>query len=177
MATGVIDFSLLSIITQEMVSYFEERTHYHINKVNEYGKKIGRDYTFHDLDKMKDNLIAQYVILTWSKKPDVNFLMTPELNQKIQQATFSHIKANEHHPEYWVEDVQLNSPEARNCIEPSKMPDEAILEMCADWCACSEENKSDPFDWFKQTKDKRWKWSEYQEKLILETLKKMWDND
>ena len=55
------------------------------------------------------------------------------------------------------------------------MPDDAIIEMCADWCAMSKKYGNTPFEWADENINKLWKFDKHQIKLIYNTLHKMWD--
>ena len=58
------------------------------------------------------------------------------------------------------------------CVDASKMPDLAIVEMVADWQAMAEElKKNTAREWFNKQKDVRWHFSEHQEELIDKLLK------
>jgi hypothetical protein len=54
------------------------------------------------------------------------------------------------------------------------MPAEALIEMCADWCAMSEENKNDPIEFFRSQVRNRYPWGEDQVAWIEKVLGVMW---
>lgn len=174
------DLDLLLLITPQMVDHYKNRTENHINLVKKYGEKVGQDFTFHDIDKFYAAQMIPYIIISWMKV-DKSFAITERQQQALNQATFRHVKGNAHHPEFWSDQQQVINQNNRDeaplqAIECSAMPEYAIIEMCADWCAMSEELGNSPFDWFEKTNQKRWKWTADQCRLINEYLNKMWNN-
>ena len=164
-------------LVENMVSFFYLRTNKHISLVNKYGKKMNKDYTYHDLDKLEDTDInTWYIFLTWKyANPEYEYPFDSKL---IDEATFKHIKNNVHHPEYWDKNIKnfTRDNELDNMlVDASKMSTLAIHEMCADWCAMSEElGKNTPYDWAKKTINKRWKFTDKQIDEIYKTLDIMW---
>ena len=49
-----IDNILPKEVVENMVSFFYLRTNKHISLVNKYGRKINKNYTNHDDDKLND---------------------------------------------------------------------------------------------------------------------------
>ena len=60
-------------------------------------------------------------------------------------------------------------------IDSTKMPDLALAEMVADWCAMSEEKHTDPIDWARKNVNVRWKFTDSQTKLIYDLIEKIWN--
>ena len=174
---------------------FKNRILKHIELVNKYAKIIGHTYPYHDADKLGP-LFQAYSL---SKKYDQGYETyegLPEDEAKIyNDATIKHILNNPHHPEFFanrrdrkrIEDefTRENPP---MMIDSTKMTDEAILEMCCDWCAMSEEFGNTPWEWFDQTcgyikyddydPPMRWLFTNHQYDLIVNTLEKLWgDNE
>ena len=155
---------------------FDERTHAHIDRVNKYAKKIGKEYPHHDEDKFNE-LYDGYSLMSKNKED-----ITKEEQAMIDDATFKHVINNEHHCEHWVDPKDIegfsrDNPTPHGCLDCSKMPESALEEMCCDWCAMSEEFNNTPFEWYKKNKDTRWHFNEEQDKFILDTLHKLWDED
>lgn len=153
---------------------FDERTHAHIDRVNKYAKKINKEYPHHDEDKFNE-LYDGYSLMSKNKED-----ITKEEQAMIDDATFKHVINNEHHCEHWVdhEDIEgfsRDNPTPHGCLDCSKMPESALEEMCCDWCAMSEEFGNTPFEWYEKNKDTRWHFNEEQDKYILDTLHKLWD--
>ena len=158
---------------QDYQKKFDERTRAHIERVNKYAKKIDREYPNHDSDKFNE-LYDGYSLMS---KDNV----TKEEQALIDDATFKHVRDNEHHCEHWVDEKDIegfsrDNPTPHGCLDCSKMPKSALEEMCCDWCAMSEEFNNTPFEWYEKNKDTRWHFNEKQDKFILDTLHKLWDN-
>lgn len=170
---------------------FIERTQKHIDKVNEYAHKIGHTYPHHDYDKLQGELFEPYSL---SQKYDQGYdtysALTEEEKKAYDDATIKHITRNPHHPEYWLRDKHVlddftrdNPPVNLDC---TKMTNEALIEMCCDWCAMSEEFGNTPFEWMDKNvgyikyddydPPVRWKFNNHQYDFIVETLKELWDD-
>lgn len=159
-------------LTEDYKDDFISRTTQHIARVNKYANKINKSYPNHDSDKFNE-LFDGYSLMN---KKDVS----EEEQQMIDDATYKHVINNEHHPEHWcnsadVEGFSRKNPNPHGCLDCSKMSESAMEEMCCDWCAMSEEFNNTPFEWFDKVKDTRWHFNEEQEKFILDTLHKLWD--
>lgn len=153
---------------------FDERTHAHIDRVNKYAKKINKEYPHHDEDKFNE-LYDGYSLMSKNKED-----ITKEEQAMIDDATFKHVINNEHHCEHWVDSKDIegfsrDNPTPNGCLDCSKMPNDALEEMCCDWCAMSEEFNNTPFEWYEKNKDTRWHFNEEQDKFILNTLHRLWN--
>lgn len=160
-------------INEDYKDDFINRTNQHIARVNKYAKKINKSYPNHDSDKFNE-LFDGYSLMN---KKDVS----EEEQKMIDDATYKHVINNEHHCEHWcnpkdVEGFSRSNPTPHGCLDCTKMPEEAMTEMCCDWCAMSEEFNNTPFEWFDKVKDTRWHFNEKQEKFILDTLHKLWED-
>jgi len=177
---------------KEKQDYFVERTNKHIELVQvapEF-KELLKNVEDHDASKFEEPEKTPYINITWRhklEKEDNNFdpyngkgYQTPSKLEKEDEneATLHHIKNNDHHPEYWLEDktkVNLsftNRDDSIECIDASRMPDISIAEMVADWQAMAEELQTNTArEWFDKVKDVRWHFSEHQEELIDRLLK------
>ncbi len=178
------------MITNEMKTWFEKRTQKHINGVDKYLKIYyhGDIPTItlkekHDASKFKEPEYSPYVIITWDyycKKHNLPFKISEDIKERMNQATLHHIKSNRHHPEFWTErTVDLISRGDRDSaniptIIIDSMPEYALVEMCADWCAMSEEKDNTPFEWYDKVIGVRWDFGVSTNKRIYEILKKMW---
>ena len=159
----------------ELLDYEREFLEYvkdHKRRVSKFGNVIGKNYDSHDNSKL-DILFKPYALM---KKKD----KTLEDEQALDLATFVHVKNSPHHPEYWtstnLEGFTRKNTNPHGPLECYEMIDEALLEMCADWCAMSETHDNTPFEWFNKVKLTRWLFSQCQEQLIYSTLKQMWEN-
>lgn len=153
---------------------FRDRTNKHIALVNKYANKLGLKYPNHDKDKL-DTLYKGYINLFKSQSE----LLTEEEEKLVDAFTYIHVVTNEHHPEYWTDDVLIGftrkNPIPNGPIDVSKMPFQYIAEMCCDWCAVSEEMGNTPFEWFDKINQKRWKFSENQQEQIIKLLEALWE--
>lgn len=172
---------------------FIERTKKHIDLVNKYANKIGHIYLYHDYDKLSQLLDAYSLSVKYGgfDLDEERKQMTDEELTRYNNATIKHIISNPHHPEYFLNRADKervinnftrdNPPVNLDC---SKMTKEGILEMCCDWCAMSEEFGNTPFEWLEKTcgyikyddydPPKRWKFTNEQYDLIVNTLSKLW---
>lgn len=151
---------------------FIDRTKKHIELVNKYARRIGKHYPNHDSDKLGE-LLNGYSLMNKEN-------ITDEEQKLIDEATYKHITNNAHHCECWcdpkeIEGFTRKNPTPNGCLDCSKMPNYALEEMCCDWCAMSEEFGNTPFEWYEKNKDVRWHFNNEQNKFILNTLLKLWD--
>jgi len=184
-----------NIITNEMIDWYIKRTDNHIKLVQKYGNKIcnlnprnSRELYLrlqqHDELKWKYPELKPYIILTWEyycKDNNIKFYISDKLRNIINQAKEHHILNSQHHPEYWQDKKEglINKNDRddipNDIIDATKMDGLSIKEMCADWCAMSEERKNSPFEWTEKVINKRWKFSEDQIKLIYFILESIWN--
>lgn len=180
------------MITPEMDLAFESRTREHCNRVIEWLDRIAMihpDYATllkflgdrHDASKFESPERRPYVYLTF-KYLNPKYEYPDGVCERGRFATGHHIKNNKHHPEYWdpMFDLDRHLAQDRDDIpshpvDGRKMPDVYILEMCADWCAMSEELGNTPMDWAERNIGKRWLFDDRQEKLIFHTLRVAWE--
>jgi hypothetical protein len=152
------------------------------NELIENGKK-------HDAAKLQEPERTPYISITWRHKLEKEKDEHDPINDKGYQrpglldkkeendATLHHITTNSHHPEYWLADkseANINSKDrdkSDHIINASKMDNLSVAEMCADWQAMAEElQKNTALEWYEKQKDKRWRFSESQDKLIRKIL-------
>jgi hypothetical protein len=179
---------MLDIITDEIKSFFIQRTIMHIKRVQKYLKKIqalGLEEVdnsllsveqFHDGSKFLSPEVEPYIHLTWKYKTanDVNpYIPDEKVQKRIDEATWHHITNNLHHPEYWDSDADpamLNSKDRDKpsgvMVDATSMPLTYIASMMADWLAMSEEKKTDVNDWIKKNVNIRWRFTPEQVALI-----------
>ena len=153
---------------------FLKRVQKHINSVNQFAQKLGLSYPQHDNDKLSSPLLDVYYL---DKKSDYVDL-TDEEEEKLLQAGMNHRLNNPHHPEYWdkgnIESMTGLRGNPTKLFNVENMPQEALEEMCCDWCAMSKEFGNTPFEWYNHIKGKRYNFTPKQEQFILKTLKKLW---
>lgn len=182
-------------ITKEMEEFFDKRTKEHIERVKKYSKKINEysdkfkniieDSEKHDESKFEDIEKIPYILTTWNyklKRENKKFDIPEEYKKEMDKASEHHVKNNKHHPEYWSDNLPKNiiNKEDRDkppeeIIDATKMSDDAIASMVADWMAMSEELNDDPYKWAKKNINIRWKFSKEQENLIYELLDNIWE--
>ena len=160
---------------EEYKKQFIERTKKHIELVNKFGAKIGKQYPHHDDSKLNpEKLLDAYYLFSVPEEE-----RTREENDALDFATLIHITTASHHPEYWTP-TNLSGFTRKNFapngpVDATEMPEEAMEEMCADFCAMSVEHDNTPFEWFDRVNGSRWIFSDEQQKFIKDTLNELWD--
>ena len=185
-------------ISDEMRDFFEKRTKRHIDLVKKYCSKIHK-YSpdkfngiiergeEHDKSKYSDKEKEPYIYITWEYHcknlgKECNF--SEEIKNRMNEATEHHVKTNLHHPECHGTpgNVQTINREDRDkppgkIIDATGMDILDIAEMCADFCAVSEEKDNTPQEWADKNVGKRWKFTDNQKKMIYELLDAIWEDD
>ena len=97
----------------------------------------------------------------------------------LNAATLRHILENPHHPEYWtntrMDGFTRENYTPNGAVDATSMPEIAIIEMVADWCAVSlQKGTNTPFQWFEKVNGSRWIFSDAQQTLIKDLISKMW---
>lgn len=171
-----------------MKQHFDLRTAKHIATVLNYSRKANSYYVdfqpneFHDCSKLYEKIeMVPYIYTTWKYKMNGNYEIPEHIKQLTDEATFHHIKNNQHHPEYWDKQL-INNPintvdrdkPSDVLVDATSMPYNAIIEMCCDWCAVSAERQTNPLDWADMNINVRWKFNLKQTKLIYEVLNSLW---
>lgn len=183
---------------EKMEQHFQKRTQKHIQLVQqycnealqlfpEYQDKILSLMNKHDGSKFQAPEYEPYVWLTWKYKckgEGNEFSLSNEIEHKIHDMTFHHVRNNPHHPEFWDKHLKTNPISFEDRDKPSgiivnatKMEIPYLIEMCCDWCAVSAErnpaNKYGPVEWADKNIDKRWKFDKTQKELIYGLLNKL----
>lgn len=149
----------------------------------------------HDKLKWQNPERSPYILITWSyycKDHNIEFNISSDIQDLMNKATEHHIINSYHHPEYWTDkktnlinkkdrdsnNITIDSKTGKTfytkTIDATKMNKLAIYEMCADWCAMSEERSNTPFEWAEKVINKRWYFNKDQINLIYNTLNKIW---
>ena len=120
---------------EEKLAFFMERTQEHIQRVQDAVDKIVAAYpeyetlveiaSEHDASKFEEPEKGPYIELTWNKKEGTK--ATGELEDQITQATLHHIKGNQHHPEYHLEDKSKANLSSTNRDESIEVVDATNL--------------------------------------------------
>lgn len=172
-------------ITEEMRQAFDERTKEHIDRVLYFGNILGFDFSGHDSSKWDadkiDGFILSNAATNMGLKLDADDLKIRET------AVFYHIKSEPHHPSYWDDNITIdnytmnpkgfgNKGEFDNTfvIDATKMDKRSMVEMCADWCAVSDELNTNPHDWADANVGTRWKFTDDQKNFLNNTLEVLW---
>jgi len=183
-------------ITKEMIDYSKQRQIKHVGLVKKYADKLRNSEfkqfdniaenipTLHDKSKLVEPEFTPYVCINWKYKcfdEGVEFICDEKMEARMNEATFHHVKNNSHHPEYW--DMFLNENPINSIdrdkpsdiiVDGTLMENQYLIEMCCDWCAVSDERKTNPFDWAKSNINNRWKFNSHQEELIYDVLSALW---
>jgi len=176
----------------KMKDWFMFRTQLHIDFVN--GFYSGIQHAFpefgsmddHDASKFEEPEYTPYLYISWTYKcrdegwrfEDCN--PPDNIDDLMHQASMHHVLNNNHHPEAWAHPaaVQINlanrDASSESIIDGTKMPDNYIGEMVADWCAISKERNSQPRDWADANINVRWKFSARQVQLIYHLIDLVW---
>ncbi len=182
-----IDSPLLDFFTYDDTELACKRIYTHIEKVKKYGKKFGVDIKGHDNTKFSEENIIGYILLE-KRNRNLNINFPKEVMEEIYKVTENHVFKENHHPEAWsvaedkgsirksIIDSRTNGGKfnKENIIEIPYMPTTYIIEMCADWCAMSEEFNNSPFVWANKTLDIRWKFDDKTTNFIYDVLEEMW---
>jgi hypothetical protein len=174
--------------TEEQIDFFYERTNRHISLVEKYINIIGENSVLnsHDKSKFQYPEYIPYVHLTWQKKIKQEgkvYEISEDLQKEIHNVTLHHVNTNMHHPEFWDSnkwDIDFINKSDRdkpteNLVDATSMTKGAIIEMCADWCAMTEElNEKTPLDWADKNIQVRWTFNMKQIGLIYRNLDRMW---
>lgn len=180
---------------QEMIDWFEKRTKRHIELVQKYCNKIHKydSKRFngiiergeeHDTSKYEEPEKTPYIYISWDykcKDDNKKFELPEGMKEKMTQASEHHVHNNKHHPEYWSDEKETINREDRDkpakLVDATKMLEIDIAELCADWCAMSEEKNNNPKDWADKNIGKRWKFDEKQTKLIYELIEEIFNEE
>jgi len=168
--------------TQEMKDYHEKRIAIHVGLVGKFLKKFKKEWESNPIKGLLfkpetvDSLIAEHDLdkRTPGKMYDLYSLIDHHYMCALQEiecklpytdemddATKLHITTNKHHAEYWDMNykptrnndfskrdslIKLNPPDG------SDMPDNHLVEMCADMCATAQERGNTALDYISAAK-------------------------
>jgi hypothetical protein len=127
----------------------------------------------HDASKLEEPELTPYIYITWmyKKKDDGEDFKVPEgIEKEMSKATYHHVTTNDHHPEYWAEEADINLRDRDSASDTIVVPDVAILEMVADWSAMGAERGNKAKDWADKNIGIRWKFTPDQVKLIYQAI-------
>lgn len=150
---------------------FIERTKKHIELVNYFASKLGKQYPNHDSSKLT-LLLSGYKYFMIPREQ-----LTAEQTEALDLVTLSHIKNAPHHPEYWT-NTDLTGFTRSNCcpngpIDATQMPQECLEEMICDWMSVGTEMGNNIEDWYNKTVGNRWIFTKQQQDFMLATIEKL----
>ena len=180
-------------ITQRMQDHFEARTRRHILLTQKYCKRLEAAFRelsglveqgqHHDASKFAEPELTPYVWLTWRykcKDDGVELALPPGMEARIVAATEHHILTNSHHPEahgmqrdHLINTQDRDKPPAQ-MIDATRMGLLDMAEMCADWCAVSEERGNTPREWADKNVGVRWAFAPRQRDFIYAMIDVAW---
>lgn len=185
-------------ITKEMEDHFKYRTGYHLWCVRKWSDRIASlnddridraalddERDRHDEMKWLEPEREPYILISWGykcRRDGVEFKLPDDIKQKTHEATFHHITNHRHHPEYWDDQVTIESlnkddrdrPSAGRMVDGTTMPLTYVASMVADWCAMSEELGGHPKNWAMDNVGVRWRFTDEQVQLIYDLIKDVW---
>jgi hypothetical protein len=181
--------------TPEMEKFFKERTKKHIDLVKKYCEKIQEVYgdqfegivergKTHDQSKWADPEVVPYIYITWDykhKDAGESFDLPEDIRILMNDASEHHVNNNLHHPEYHCPRKGKINRENRDeipdeIIDATAMNGLDIAEMCADFCAMSEEKGNSPIDWADKNIGTRWKFNDEAVYYIYDILNNIWSD-
>jgi hypothetical protein len=137
----------------------------HINSVNYYASKIGKEFPNHDRSK----LTMLFPAYRYTVKPKDQ--RTKEEQEALDMVTLIHVTNASHHPEYWCDRSKLEGFTRANftphgCLDCSEMPEECINELVCDWCSVGKRKGNSAVEWFNRVNDVRWHFNNEQQMYI-----------
>lgn len=164
----------IDLLQDTLTIDYLERLQLHINLVNYFGNKLGKNYETHDSSKITMLLPAYRNFI----KPRGE--LTEEEEKALDIATLIHITQSPHHPEYWTSTDLSGFTRVdytpHGIIEAKSMDEESLIHMVCDWSSVSlEKGTNTPKQWFDSVNGVRWLFTPEQERIILSTIKNVWD--
>lgn len=180
----------------EKAEWFAKRTLMHIGLVQKYLQRIQmlglpeidkgllEEEMEHDASKWREPEYEPYIHTTWRYRQarlGMSYELPEAMNDKMNEATFHHIKNNRHHPEYWDDTVTIDcinqanrdKPSGRQKVDATGMPLTYIGSMMADWLAMSEEKSTNVEDWIRNNVNVRWEFMPQQVALMHRIAKEV----
>lgn len=178
---------------ETMREHFLKRTRRHIALTQKYCARLEAAFpelagleeraVRHDASKFAEPELTPYIWLTWRykcKDDGTTLTLPPGMEERIVQATEHHILGNAHHPEaHGTQRENLINTQDRD-KPPAQMIDATgmglldLAEMCADWCAMSEERGNTPRAWADQNVNVRWRFAPGQVRQIDRMIDAAW---
>jgi hypothetical protein len=162
-------------ITQELIDQHRERVRAHSKLVFENCLRLARtdkrfakaaqSSVWHDVSKLSSPESEGYIYLSVMPKVDAKDLL-----KIIDKSILHHYRKNDHHPEFY----DIESYKKKVAVNAKEMPEQAIVEMVADWFAVSQQKfgansvaaHEDLIKWKEANVNKRWLFTDTQVSLI-----------
>lgn len=176
-----------------MWDHYHHRTLVHVSSVQRYCFALAQaDRALrtldliamqHDADKFEEPNLTPYIWLTWryrAQQAGEPFQYAPGMEEAVRAATERHVRANAHHPEYWSPQAgELTNAQDRDAppaqiVDATTMPDLALAEMVADWCAVAAERGNTPRAWADANVGVRWRFTDAQRERIYRWIDVAW---
>ena len=160
-------------VTREMLDFYEARTNNHIELVKKNLYKLANKFSYedlrwraveHDKSKASKEEYLPYVFFTWHKKyPEFDF--TIEMQEAFDMAWVHHYQNNDHHCEFWV------PPRGRCPVKLiNNISKEAMIEMCCDVHAMSQEFNDNAVDFLVRNHFKKYPFSDDNKLFMLNVM-------
>ncbi len=199
---SIIYFGDMMKVTQQMKDRFNTRGNEHITSVKRNAinlihgilkdnldiidiSEFAIQVSDHDSDKFEYPNYDVQVFRGWQAYSKRRGLELAECSVEdealICKTVFDHVKSNNHHPEYWDDNITLEQY-STNYYEQFDNPDfyvvdgtlmskEGIAEMVCDWTAVAQEfGKNSARDWADEMIDKRWRFTPEQVNFIYQII-------
>lgn len=153
----------------------------HVGYVMEAGRKLIKELLKKGQEKQAMELLQRIMKHDYSKSSESEFyglsafsddvaaLKDPMVNT-VQDGKFQtirlHWQNNDHHPEYWADQMPKSFVDETPLVINENMPDMAIAEMCCDWFARSAQYKTNVWEFYEMRTKTRWKFTDKQHELI-----------
>lgn len=160
------------IVEEELSQKYIDYLVNHINDVNYFALKIGKNYPDHD----KSKLTMFFPAYRYTLKPKSE--RTKEEQEALDMVTYLHVTNASHHPEFWCDKAMLKGFTRANftpqgCLDCTEMEEEAINQMVCDWASVGKRKGNSAFEWFERVNGKRWKFNMEQQKYICLLIDKV----
>ena len=152
----------LQSCNQEMILFFNRRTHAHIARVRAASEALislghleedesillRANVAQHDASKFSGEERVPYIIYSWYMAHPDEYELDAMAKAAFDRAWEHHWRHNNHHPEFWDMAPSSRVLEFHHLSPNWRM---AIYHTFCDWIAMSLEFRTDPIKWMKST--------------------------
>lgn len=165
---------------------FYKRTQYHIDMVCKYLEKIIQlddnriennilddEFIKHDDSKFSEPEFTYYLHINYKyhlKNKGIEYNPGKDIEEGMRKASYFHVKHNEHHPEFWDDDYNIDS----EIINAKNMPLSYIACMLADWFAMDEETNGNIYEWTDKFIKEKCKFTDKQKEFIYDIIDRIY---